>query len=83
MILEEGNPPYSSGPNCDMFVLYKSLNIQHLTTAFFRRGQETKWRCLAEEEAEFATTVYGILFAPVTSFKYLGRVISAENNDWP
>ena len=43
--------------------------------------EERKHHPLAEEEAragkEMAITSYGIPLAPVTSFKYLGRVLSA------
>ena len=70
-----------------MFVLRKSLNGWHLATAFFQRGEESKWHRLAEEEARVGTeleiTIYGIPLSPVTSFKYLGRVISAVGNHCP
>ena len=70
-----------------MFVFHKALNVLHLLTAFFRRGEESNWRCLAEEEAqagkERAILAYGIPLAPVTSFKYLGRVLLVADYDWP
>ena len=79
VILEKGNRPYPRCPKCDMFVLHKALNGRHLTAAFCRRGDERKWRRLAEEEAraggEGAITAYGILLSPVNSFKYFGRVL--------
>ena len=43
--------------------------------------------CLAEEEArsgaEMVITAYGIPLAPVTAFKYLGKVLTAADDDSP
>ena len=64
-----------------MFVSHKALNVWNLETEFFRRGEEGNQRRLAEEEA--TVTAYRIPLAPVTSFKYLGRVISEEDDNWP
>ena len=70
-----------------MFVAQKALNGRHLATAFCRRDMERKWHRLKEEKArqgiERAITSYGSPLAQVTSFKYLGRVLAAEDNDWP
>ena len=70
-----------------MFVSNKALNGRHLTTAFCRRGAERKRRRLAEEEAqagaEAAFTAYGIPLAPVTSTRYLRRVLLADDNNCP
>ena len=46
---------------------------------------ERKWRQLEEARAgkERALTDYGVLLSHVTSFKYLGQVIAAEDDDWP
>ena len=48
---------------------------------------EKKWRRL-EEEGEQAETyrslaAYGVPLYQVASFKYLGRVIAEEDNNWP
>ena len=87
MILEEGNRPYPRCPKCEIFVSHKALNGRHLATAFCQRGEERKRCHLAEEEAragtELAITAYGIPLAPVTPFKYLGRVLSAADDGWP
>ena len=32
--------------------------------------------------AEAAITAYGIHLSPVTSFTYLGRILSVVDNDW-
>ena len=70
-----------------MFVSHKAFNGRNIVTEFFQRGDERKRRCLAEEEArlgaELTITAYGIPLYPVTSFKYLGRVILAADDDWP
>ena len=48
---------------------------------------EIKWRRLAEEDAQEGTerslTSYGLTLSQVTSFKYLGIVLAAEDNYWP
>ena len=48
---------------------------------------ERNWRRLEEEEArewtERALTSYGVPLYQVTYFKYLGQVISAEDDKWP
>ena len=70
-----------------MLVTHNSLNGQHLTTAFCLRVEDSKQRRLSREEARAGTemeiTSYGIPITPVTSFKYLGGVLSNEDNDWP
>ena len=87
MILEEGNLPYPMLTKCDTFLSHKALNIQNLAMTFCCRGEERKWRRLEKEEAQTGTeleiTAYGITIAPVTYFKYLGKVLLAEDNDWP
>ena len=69
-----------------MFVPQNALNIQQLETALCIRGMESKWRRLAEEEAQEGTdralTDYLVHLSQVTSLKYLGRVIAAEDDDW-
>ena len=87
MILEEGNQPYPRCPQCEMFVSHKTLNGRHMTTALCQRGAKRKWLRLAEEEeragAETAFTSDGIPLAPVTSFKYLGQILTKADDDWP
>ena len=87
MILDEGNRPYPRYPQCDMFVARKAVNGWHLGTAFFRQGNERKWCCLVEEDAQVGTetaiTAYGTPLASVTSCKYLGRFLSVSDDNWP
>ena len=65
--------------------LYISLNGQNLTIAFFQWGEERKQNCLADEKAragsEEEITAYGIPLAPITSFKYIRRVLLEAYDD--
>ena len=87
LILEEGNHPYPRCPQCDMFVPQNPFNGQNLVTSLCRRGVESKWRYLEEEDAregmQRALTVYGSPLSQVTSFMYLGRFLAAEDDNWP
>ena len=86
MILEEGNRPNPRCPHCDVFVSHKAINDQHMVKNFCWRGSERKRRCLAEENSrsgnETAITSSGTPLSPVTSFKYLGGIITAADVDW-
>ena len=52
-----------------------------------RSGAETKRRRLAESEvrdsAEMAFEVYREQLQAVASFKYLGRILTEGEDDWP
>ena len=65
----------------------KALKGKHLTTEFCQRVEERKRRCLAEEEIragkELVIKSYCVLLTPVTSFKYLGRVLLEADDNWP
>ena len=83
MILEEGKLPHPRFPLCDMLVLWKALNGTHRRTSQCNWGAERKIRRLAAEEEREVTTGairdYGRPLEMVTSFRYLGRVISASD----
>ena len=87
IILEEGNLPHPNCPRCDMLVPWRSLNGKHKSTAMCRSGAERKRRRLAEteiqESTEMAFEVYWKQLKTVSSFKYLGRILTAGDNDWP
>ena len=87
LILEECSHPYPRCHQCNMFVPQKALNDHHLTTSLCRQGMERKWRRLEEEESRERTekelTAYGFLLSQVTSFEYLGKILVAEDDDWP
>ena len=52
-----------------------------------RSGEERKRRRLAEKEiresTEMAFEVYGKQLQTVPGFKYLGRILTAGDDDWP
>ena len=87
IILEEGNFLLPRCENCDMLVPWQALNGRHKDTAMCRSGAERKrWR-LAEveirESTERAFKAYGEQLESVPRFTYLGRVMTAGDDDWP
>ena len=87
IILEEGNLPHPMCSRCDMLVPWRSLNGRHKNTAMCRSEAERKRRRLAEteirESTEMAFEVYGKQLKTVPSFKYLGRILMAGDDDLP
>ena len=87
MILEEGNLPHPQCPMCNILVQWQFLNGSHNGTVQCEKGAEQKQRLLASEEAMTVTSrsfsAYGPTLKMVTSFKYLGRVLLASDDDWP
>ena len=63
------------------------MNGCHKSTAICRSGAEKKRRELAEAEvrdsAEMVLEVYGEQLQAVPSFKYLGRILTEWDYDWP
>ena len=86
-ILEEGNLPLPRCPRCNLQVSRRALNGRHLGTNQCRTGAERKIRRLAAAEGEAATerafNAYGRRLNLVKEFRYLGRVLTATDNDWP
>ena len=87
VILEEGNLPLPRCPRCDLQVSRKALNGRHLETNQCRTGAKRKIRRLAAAEGEVATErafhAYGKRMQSVTEFRYLGRVMTRTDDDWP
>ena len=87
VILEEGNRPLPRCPRCDLQVSRKVLNGRHLETSQCRTGTERKRQRLAEAElgitSEKAFHAYGKKMRAVMEFKYLGRVLTNTDDDWP
>ena len=87
VILEEGNLFLPRFPCCELKVSRKALNGHHLETSQCRTGTERKRRRLAEAELEItlekAFHAYGTTMRAVTEFKYLGRVLTNTDDDWP
>ena len=87
VMLEEGNLPHPWCPRCDLQVPRKALNGSHLGTAQCKKGAEQKRRWLAEtetwENSERAFHAYGKPMEAVSEFRYLGRLLTATDDDWP
>ena len=69
-----------------MLVPWQDLNVRHPATAQCARGVERKRRRLAEAEmrasSERAFEAYMEPLENVTAFRYLGRVLTAGDDDW-
>ena len=87
IILEEGNLPHPRFPRCNMQMPCKSLNGQHITTYQCNKGVYWKRQRLEEEyireSEERAFQAYISPLETVTSFKYLGRFLTAADDDCP
>ena len=87
IILEVGNLPHPGCTNCDMFVPWRALNGLHKSTEMCRSGADKKRRRLAEAEVRDSTKmafeVYGKQIQSVFRFKYLGRILTEGDDDWP
>ena len=87
VILEEGNLPLPRCPRCDLQVSRKALNGRQLETNQCKAGAERKqWRLAAAEvetTSEKAFHAYGNKMRAVTEFRYLGRVMTNMDDDWP
>ena len=70
-----------------MLVPWQSLDGRHKITAMCRSRAERKRRRLAEtevrENTEMAFEVYGEQLQTVPSFKYMGRILTEGDDDWP
>ena len=69
-----------------MLVPWRALNGRHPATAQCTRGAERKRRRLAEaetrESSERAFEAYGEPIKNFSTFRYLGRVLTAGDDDW-
>ena len=70
-----------------MLVPRQALNERHQGTAQCKKGAERRRQRLAEAETQESTEryfeVYGARIKNVIEFKYLGRVLTAGDDDWP
>ena len=86
VILEQVNLTHPRCPLCDMLVPWKALNGTHRGTAQCTRCAERKRQRLAAEEEREVTarglSAYGTPLEVVKSFRYLGRVILATDDNW-
>ena len=86
-MLEEVNLPHPRCPRCNLQVPRKALNGRHLETAQCKKGAERKQIRLTEKEmrenSDQAFHVYGKRMEAVSEFRYLGRLLTATDDDWP
>ena len=86
IIPEEGNRPHLRCARCNMLVPRRDLNGRHPATNQCSRGAERKRRRLAEAEAreisEQAYEAYGELIQNVSTFRYLGKMLTAGDDGW-
>ena len=70
-----------------MLIPWKDLNGRHVTTVHCAKGAEKKIRRLAagdmRESVARAFQAYGRPLKMVASFKYLGRIMTALDENWP
>ena len=87
VMLEKGNFPHPRCARCDMQVPRKALNGRHVGTAQCTKGAERKRRQLAEtetrENSERAFKAYREPMEVMLEFRYLGRLLTATDDDWP
>ena len=85
VILEEGNLPHPRCSQCEMLVSWRFLNGRHPATAQSARGAEQKRRRITEaetrESSERAFKAYREPIQNVSTFRYLGRVLTAGDNE--
>ena len=70
-----------------MLVPWREQNGRHHATAMCKQGAGKKIRRMAEAElrdsTERAFEAYGKPLETVATFKYLGQVMTARDDDWP
>ena len=73
-------------PRCDLQVPRKALHGRHLGTLQCKKRADWKRRRLAKtetrENAERVFHAYGKRMEAVSEFRYLGRLITATDDDW-
>ena len=86
VILEEVNLLLPWYHQYNMVVMWKALNCRNTTTTQCAKGEERKRRRLAAEQmrkrAERAFRAYGIPLDMSQYFKYLGRILTASDDNW-
>ena len=86
IILEEVYLPHPHCTRCNMLVPLRSLNDRHPSTAQCYRGADRKsWRIAEGETRESAEQAFKAYEEPLqnfSKFRYLGRVLTAGDNDW-
>ena len=85
MIMEEGNRPHPRCPYCDMSVPWAAINRRQPATSLYAQGTESNRRSLAEDESRAGAVTgfrsYDSPLETVSSFKYLGRLLTATDDN--
>jgi len=87
-IMEEGRSPLPKCELCGMQMPFATLrSASHRTSQTCIEGQTLKEQRRREEiarrTAEQVFTACGTPLDSVTEFKYLGRLLSCQDKDWP
>ena len=84
IIMEEGTLPHPQCPRCNMLMTWRALNF---STAQCAKEEDRKRQRMAEEEIQEsedrAFQAYGRPLMTITSFKYLGWLLTAADDNWP
>ena len=87
VILEEGVHPVPRCPKCDILFTWRALNFNPHATEMCSRGDERRQNRQWEEEARRRNVVafqdYGRPLVSVSEFNYLGRMLTALDDNWP
>ena len=87
IIFEGGNILHPRCSQCDMVVPWRAINVRHHATAMCKNGAEKKRRKRTETELRDRTErdfeAYGKPLERVSTFKYLGRAMTAGDDYCP
>ena len=85
VILEKVNLPHPQCTQYNIMVPWRALNSRQPDVSQYARGAERKRRLLAEEELrdslERSLEACGVPLENVTTFRYMGRVLTAGDDD--
>jgi hypothetical protein len=85
-ILEEGGQPLPRCARCDMHVPYTALNRNHPTSQACQRGTKLKIqrkKMIIRQAKKDSILLFDTALPIVLMFCYLGRILAANNSDWP
>ena len=86
-ILEEGSNPLPKCELCGMHIPFTALNGNHRNTKACAIGARIRRQRNSIEDTrqarEVLFTACGVPLESVSSFKYLGRILTSTDDDWP
>ena len=87
VIPEEGSAPHPQCERCGMHVPVQRLNRGHQQTQMCRQMSEVRAQRRAREASrkarEVVLSLQGTPLEGVSTFRYLGRILSSTDDDWP